>query len=221
MKKTSDVIFLLILVSAILYSLLTITDNKFLLADSLARCCDFGYLCNNTDCSLSSTMHRIDYSCVTDVELTCKDCMYARLNGLICGQTDNPYYFCYDGNYKYSSWCGYELPINVDIVGSHFAGSGVTSYFTTSASGGCTSHYPYHYQWRLYIFCDNDNLMDTKQDPVIDSYPCGSWINVGSDSPDYSFASDKNYKLKCTLYDNFSVNSPFTTSEWNDYIMEK
>lgn len=207
----------LLLGFTIFYSILGLRYRPYLIIDSLDPCCE-NFQCNTKPCSDSTGVNHLLYNCNHTV-VTCKECMNLWRWGYICNVDTNIYNYCVDGSYKYSSWCGYELPLGISITGSHYASPGVRAYFSTDKSGGCPSHYPFHYQWKINIICDGDRA--DIQDPIIDSYPCGTWINTGFDSPDYSYVSDRDYILKCTLTDYYSVNSPITSSEWYVYMMEK
>jgi len=188
----------------VIFSIYSVMTEKYLLADSLNNCCE-GLFCNDKYCSDSSTMrHKWYYNCNQEKTLTCKDCIDAWRYWRLCNQTEVKYTYCIEYGVRYSSWCGYENPLNIGINGPGYIASGVVGHFAASTTGGCPDYYPNQYKWLILYPCNpyeknqNDNL-------IIDALPCDEWNVVGSNSPNLSHSDNRSYYLKCISWNNYDT----------------
>lgn len=204
---------LLILFSLIIFSFLGFqqySSDSFILTDARMLCCENGS-CDGLDCySSNATISLTLYGCPPNKEqtVTCKECVDAIMSNKTCSGTTR-YTYCIDnevGGVRYSSWCGFEVPLSISIEGPTSLYSGYSGYFEAVVYGGCTLSFPNNLQWYIYYPCEI-NLKTNKVDSIteeIDQLPCGVWDTFGGNTSLISRSDTRNFWLKCKVTNSFS-----------------
>lgn len=225
MNKSSKplFIFLILGIGLLVSGYKQFSEIKYTLLDATMACCENG-TCDGTDCDNYNVYAAIKPDhCSPEIQITCRECMDAIRYDRTCSGTTR-YTYCIDnsmGGVRYSSWCGYESPLNISIGGPGYLALGANGYFSSSTTGGCTASFPNHYQWYLYYPCNEEMLAlkEKSNTEIIDALPCGVWDPFGSDSPSITRSDTKNFWLKCVVSNNYNPNA--TSNIWTVEIVDE